>query len=256
MPKKYDKTEFKMVHVVIFAGGVGARMKSLDIPKQFINVDGKPIIIRTLENFATHPQVDDIVISCLKDKIDYLWDLIAKYKVSKVSAIVAGGENGHSSIHNGLVEVEKCSSPTDIVLICDGVRPLISHQLITDCISTAEQYESAVPVTPSIDSVLQSEDGKTCCKSLPRKQMYITQAPQGYTMQKIMQAHKKAEELGITNPVSSSELLIELGQSVHIFKGERDNIKVTTPEDLKFLRSRYYYKSFKNFAKEELKYGL
>lgn len=245
-----------MVHVVIFAGGVGARMQSLDIPKQFINVDGKPIIIRTLENFANHPEVDNIVISCLEDKISYLWDLIAKYKTPKITAIVPGGENGHQSIHNGLVEVERSSAPTDLVLICDGVRPLISPQLISDCISTASEFETAVPVTPSIDSVLQSKDGQTCCKSLPRKQMYITQAPQGYTMQKIMWAHQQAEEKGIVNPISSSELLIELGEAVHIFRGERDNIKVTTPEDLKFLRSRYYYKSFKNFAKEELKYGL
>lgn len=245
-----------MVHVVIFAGGVGARMKSLDIPKQFIDVEGKPIIIRTLENFANHPSVDDIVISCLADKIDYMWDLIAKYKIHKVTSVVKGGENGHGSIHNGLVEVQKFSKDNDIVLICDGVRPLISKQLISDCIETAENYETAVPVTPSIDSVLQSEDGETCSKSLPRKQMYITQAPQGFKMKRIMDAHDKAEELGITNPISSSELLIELGQTVHIFKGERDNIKVTTPEDLQFLRSRYYYKSFKNFAKEELKYGL
>lgn len=245
-----------MVHVVIFAGGVGARMKSLDIPKQFINVDGKPIIIRTLENFSTHPDVDDIVISCLPDKIEYTWDLIAQYKVQKVTSIVPGGNTGHESIHNGLVETQKFSTPDDIVLICDGVRPLISHQLISDCIETVEKYGTAVPVTPSIDSVLQSEDGMTCRKSLPRKQMYITQAPQGFTMKRIMDAHIEAERLGIKNPISSSELLIELGQEVHIFKGERDNIKVTTPEDLKFLRSRYYYRSFKNFAKEELKYGL
>lgn len=245
-----------MVHVVIFAGGVGARMKSLDIPKQFINVDGKPIIIRTLENFSSHPDVDDIVISCLPDKIEYTWDLIAKYKVQKVTSIVPGGNTGHESIHNGLVETQKFSSPDDIVLICDGVRPLISHQLISDCIETVSEYGTAVPVTPSIDSVLQSEDGMTCRKSLPRKQMYITQAPQGFTMKRIMDAHNEAERLGIKNPISSSELLIELGQEVHIFKGERDNIKVTTPEDLKFLRSRYYYRSFKNFAKEELKYGL
>ncbi len=245
-----------MVHAVIFAGGVGARMKSLDIPKQFINVDGKPIIIRTLENFSTHSMVDDIVIACLPDKIDYLQSLIAQYKTQKVTSIVPGGASGHQSIHNGLVEVQKFASPDDIVLICDGVRPLISHQLITNCIETASKYETAVPVTPSIDSVLQSEDGQTCCKSLPRKQMYITQAPQGYTLKRIMQAHADAEERGIINPISSSELLIELGQTVHIFPGERDNIKVTTPEDLKFLRSRYYYRSFKNFAKEELKYGL
>lgn len=245
-----------MVHAVIFAGGVGARMKSLNIPKQFINVDGKPIIIRTLENFAAHSMVDDIVIACLPQKIDYLWSLIEQYKTQKITSIVPGGDSGHASIHNGLVEVQRFASPDDIVLICDGVRPLISQKLITDCIETALKYETAVPVTPSIDSVLQSEDGQTCCKSLPRKQMYITQAPQGYKLKRIMDAHTEAEEKGILNPISSSELLIELGQTVHIFQGERDNIKVTTPEDLQFLRSRYYYRSFKNFAKEELKYGL
>lgn len=245
-----------MVHAMLFAGGVGARMKSADIPKQFIEVDGKPIIIRTLEKFAQHPMVDDIVISCLADKIDYLKGLINKYNVPKVVSVVAGGANGHQSIHNGLVEVQKNSVPEDIVLICDGVRPLISTELITNCIETAKAHETAVPVTPSIDSVLESPDGHTCCKSLPRGSMFITQAPQGYTMRKIMWAHDEAEKRGITNPVSSSELLIELGETVEIFIGERDNIKVTTPEDLQFLRARYYYKHFKHFATEELQYGI
>lgn len=245
-----------MVHAMIFAGGIGARMKSLDIPKQFIDVDGKPIIIRTLEHFSKHEAVDDIVISCIPDKIDYLWGLIEAHHINKVVSIVPGGANGHQSIHNGLVEVEKNSSPEDVVLICDGVRPMLSEKLITDCIETARQYETAVPVTPSIDSVLESVDGETCCKSLPRKQMFITQAPQGYTMRKIMWAHDEAEKRGITNPISSSELLIELGETVRIFQGIRENIKVTTPEDLQTLRSYFYYESFKNFAKEELKYDL
>ena len=245
-----------MVHAMIFAGGIGARMKSLDIPKQFIDVDGKPIIIRTLEHFSKHPEVDDIVISCIPDKIDYLWGLIKEHRIEKVVGIVGGGANGHQSIHNGLVEVEKNSTPDDVVLICDGVRPMLSAKLISDCIETAREHETAVPVTPSIDSVLESPDGETCCKSLPRKQMFITQAPQGYTMRKIMWAHDEAEKRGITNPISSSELLIELGETVRIFQGIRENIKVTTPEDLQTLRSYFYYESFKNFAKEELKYDL
>lgn len=245
-----------MVHAMIFAGGIGARMKSLDIPKQFIDVDGKPIIIRTLEHFSKHPEVDTIVISCIPDKIDYLWGLIKEHRIEKVQNIVGGGANGHQSIHNGLVAVEEISKPEDVVLICDGVRPMLSQKLISDCIETAREFETAVPVTPSIDSVLESPDGQTCCKSLPRKEMFITQAPQGYTMKKIMWAHDEAEKRGITNPISSSELLIELGETVRIFQGIRENIKVTTPEDLQTLRSYFYYESFKNFAKEELKYDL
>lgn len=239
-----------MVTAMIFAGGVGARMKSAEIPKQFIEVDGKPIIIRTLMNFQLHTQVDEIVVSCLESWIDKLKDLVLEYGITKVKAIVPGGENGHGSIHNGLVKINETALPDDIVLICDGVRPLLTEKLISDCIATARAYETAVPVTPSIDSVLESADGKTCKRSLPRKEMFITQAPQGYTMRKIMWAHDEAERRGITNPISSSELLIELGEEVHIFIGERENIKATTPEDLRFLRSYYYYRSFENFAKE------
>ncbi|MGN0551192.1 MAG: 2-C-methyl-D-erythritol 4-phosphate cytidylyltransferase [Acutalibacteraceae bacterium] len=245
-----------MVSAMIFAGGVGARMKSVDIPKQFLEVGGKPIIIRTLENFQNHSQVDEIVVSCLESWIDELKRLVIKHNITKVKSIVKGGANGHGSIHNGLVEINKTALPDDIVLICDGVRPLLSEKLISDCIATARTYETAVPVTPSIDSVLSSPDGQTCSKSMPRGEMFITQAPQGYTMRKIMWAHDEAERRGITNPISSSELLIELGEKVNIFIGDRDNIKATTPEDLRFLRAYFYYRNFKNFAKEELEYGI
>lgn len=245
-----------MVSAVIFAGGVGARMKSVDTPKQFLEVDGKPIIIRTLENFQYHSQVDEIVVSCLEAWIPNLNELVNKHNLTKVRAIVPGGENGHGSIHNGLLEVDKEALPDDIVLICDGVRPLLSEKLISDAISNAKEHETAVPVTRSIDSVLESRDGQTCGKSLPRGEMFITQAPQGYTMRKIMWAHAEAQRRGITNPISSSELLIELGEKVHIFIGDRDNIKATTPEDLRFLRAYYYYRRYENFAREEFQYGI
>lgn len=243
-----------MVHAMLFAGGTGTRMKSENIPKQFIEVDGKPIIIRTLENFAFHPLVDDIVIACIASGIDHLKSLIEKYRIPRVRAVVEGGSSGFESIHNGLVEVAKQASDTDIVLICDGVRPVMSEQLISECIELAKEHETAVPVVRSIDSVLVSEDGKSCNVNMPRENMYITQAPQGYTMRKIMWAHDEAAKRGLVNPTSSADLLIELGETIHIFIGERDNIKVTTPEDLYTLRSHYYYEHYKKFAKEEFRY--
>lgn len=245
-----------MVSVVVFAGGVGSRFKSADIPKQFVEVEGKPIIIHTLEKFCKHPMVDQIAIACLESWIDVLKEQIVKYGITKVTSIVKGGANGHESIHNGLMEVAGDYTDEDIVLICDGVRPMISEKLITNCIEETRKFGCAVPVTQSIDSVLESFDGVNCNKNYLRKNMFITQAPQGYYTKRIVEAHEEAERRGIDNPISSAELLIELGQEVHIFIGERQNIKVTTPEDLYTLRASYYYEHYRQFAKEELKYDM
>lgn len=245
-----------MITAMLFAGGVGARMKSDDLPKQFLEVGGKPIIIRTMEHFANHKMVDAIVVACKAEWIDYLNNLIEKFNISKVKSVVAGGANGFDSIHNGVMATAEFSkADDDIILICDGVRPMLSEQLITNCIEDTRKYGTAVPVTPSIDSLLYSTDGENCNKSYQRSSMYITQAPQGYTMKNILWSHEQAYKRGITNPVSTSELFIELGESVHIFIGERFNIKVTTPEDLQSLRANFYYENYKQFAREELKYG-
>lgn len=242
-----------MVHTMLFAGGTGRRMTNSSIPKQFIEIDGKPIIVRTMENFAYHKMVDDIVIACIPSGIDHLKDLIRKYNIPKVSAIVPGGASGYESIHNGVMKVAETAAEDDIILICDGVRPVMSQDLITTCIELAREHETAVPVVRCIDSVLKSEDGKTCSINLPREKMFTTQAPQGYTMRKILWAHQEVERRGIVNPISSADLLIDLGETVYIFQGERDNIKVTTPEDLYTLRSHYYYEHYKRFAREEFR---
>lgn len=246
-----------MVTAMLFAGGSGVRMQSSDLPKQFLEVGGKPIIIHTMEHFANHPRIDAVVVACKADWIGYLEELIGKFNVRKVKSIVPGGATGFDSIHNGVMATASFSKKDDdLILICDGVRPMLSEKLISDCIDHTVKYKTAVPVTPSIDSLLYSTDGETCGKSYDRNTMYITQAPQGYTMERIIWAHEEAYKRGILNPVSSSELFIELGEKVHLFKGERFNIKVTTPEDLITLRSQFYYENYKRFAKEELKYGL
>ena len=240
-----------MVHTLLFAGGTGKRMTNSSIPKQFIEIDGKPIIVRTIENFAYHPEVDDIVIACISSGIDHLNSLIDRFMLPKVVSVVPGGSSGYESIHNGLMQIAKTAKDEDIVLICDGVRPVMSGHLISECIRLARQHETAVPVVHCIDSVLKSEDGISCSLNLPREIMYTTQAPQGYTMRKILWAHREADARGIVNPISSADLMIELGEQVRIFPGERDNIKVTTPEDLYTLRSHYYYEHYRRFAREE-----
>lgn len=244
-----------MVSAVIFAGGSGQRMKSKDVPKQFLEIDGKPIIIRTLEHFSNHPEVDNIVVVCIESWLDVLKADIEKYDIKKVIALLPGGATGHESIHNGLMRVKELTKEDDIVLICDGVRPMLTEELISTVIADARKYETAVPVTGSIDSVLYSEDGETCSKNYRRKNIFITQAPQGYTMRKILWAHDEAEKRNM-DPISSADLLIELGEEVHLVEGIRENIKVTTPEDLQTLRASFYYEHYMQFASEVLKYGL
>ncbi len=231
-----------MVSVVIFAGGTGVRLKSADKPKQFLEVDGKPIIIRTLEKFAFHPEVDAIVVACLAEWIPHLNHLIAEFSIPKITAVVPGGKNGFESIHNGLVTAAESMNDEDIVLISDGVRPILTNELISDCIATAREYGTAVPCVPSIDSVLQSPDGTTCRIAMPRNEMFVTQAPQGYRLSRILWAHGEVERLGLPAPVSSSELFISLGEEIHLVAGDQDNIKVTTDYDLHVLKSRYEYK--------------
>ena len=158
-----------MITAMLFAGGKGARMKSVDLPKQFLEVGGKPIIIHTMEHFARHPMVDHIVVACKEEWIGHLEKLIEQFNVPKVKSIVPGGATGFDSIHNGVVATHEFSrDPEDIILICDGVRPMLSEKLITDCILETKKHKTAVPVTPSIDSLLYSEDGATCGKSYQR----------------------------------------------------------------------------------------
>lgn len=240
-----------MANALIFAGGVGVRMNSGDVPKQFLKVDGVPIIIRTLSHFERHVQIEKIVVVCLESWIGELQQEINDYDIKKVVKILPGGQTGFQSIHIGLEYLQDIMSKEDIVLICDGVRPCLTEDLITECIENAAIYDSAVPVTPSIDSVLYSDDGTLCGKNISRKKIFITQAPQGYLMKEIMSAHAEAIQKGAES-VSSADLMIELGRKVHLFQGIRENIKVTTIEDLNALRATQYYEHFKDFAKEEL----
>ncbi len=243
-----------MTTAIIFAGGTGTRMKNTDIPKQFLEVGGVPIIIRTLAHFSEHPQVDNIIVVCLEGWIDRLKIDIEKYRLKKIIGIIPGGSTGFESIRKGLDRASEMLSENDIVLLCDGVRPILSESLITDCINDTKKYGTAVPVTKAIDSVLYSDDGSRCSRNIERAKIYNTQAPQGYTLKGILDAHKLAAEKGIES-ISSADLFLDLGLEVHLIQGIRDNIKVTTREDLNKIRATEYYEHFKEFSKEELKYA-
>lgn len=217
--------------VVIFAGGAGQRMGS-EVPKQFLKVFGKDIILHTLDLFEDNKDIDEIYIACIEDWIPYVEELVRKYSLDKVRRVFPGGVSGQDSIFIGLTEVKK-DHDNAIVLLHDGVRPLVSQETITNCINSVKEYGSAVTVTPCFETPVYSKNS-TNVESMPlRSEMYTAQAPQGFYLNDILEAHYQEREV---NPdyvgiVDSCGLMFKHGVQANLVIGNRGNIKVTTPED-------------------------
>lgn len=223
---------------LIFAGGVGNRMNSVAKPKQFLQLYGKEIIIHTLENFQNNPLIDNIVVVCKDNWIDYLKKLLKKYDIDKVKWIVPGGNTGQLSIFNGLCELEKNVERNSIVLVHDGVRPFVSDKLINDCIESVKQFGSAITVVPAIETIVTLDDSEI--KTITdRSKCYHAKAPQCFYLGELLDSHRKAMVEGITNMIDSASLMKYYGHSLHTVSGDYDNIKITTPTDYYTSRALY-----------------
>ena len=232
---------------VIFAGGTGSRMKT-EIPKQFLKVYGKEIIIHTLDKFNDNENIDEIYIACVKNWIPYLEKLVKKYTVHKVRKIFPGGKTGQDSIFVALTEVKKDNEDA-IVLIHDGVRPLITDETINNCINSVKEYGTGITVTPCFETPIKSLDGNTVDAMPLRDEMYTAQAPQGFYLSELLEAHLEERKV---NPkyegiVDSCGLMFRKGKKPHIVIGNRGNIKVTTQEDYCTLIGNYSVSDFKEF---------
>ena len=219
---------------VIFAGGVGSRMNTVSRPKQFLELNGKPIIIYTLELFDNHPDIDGIVVACIKDWIPFLEKMIKKFEINKVVKIVSGGKSGQESIYNGLCAAEdftksKCDDAS-IVLIHDGVRPLITENTITDNIAKVKECGSCVTCVPSIETVVVNQrDGNL---SIPkRSDCLIARAPQSFYLRDILAAHRKSHEENLPDFIDSCSMMSHYGFKLGLVMGPMENIKITTPTD-------------------------
>ena len=221
---------------LILAGGSGQRMKN-EIPKQFLNVNEKPVIIYTLEAFQRHPDIDEIGVVCIDGWHDILKAYARQYKIDKLSWVISGGENGQASIRNGVFEAEKRYKPEDIILVHDAIRPLVSEEIISDCIVQCKRHGSAIAVTPCNTAVLRRTTDEFSDEVVPRDSLVMTQTPQAFPIGKLADAHRRALELGITNSVASCTLMIELGEKVYFSIGSETNIKLTTQEDLKIFKA-------------------
>ena len=225
-----------MNYAVIFAGGIGSRMNS-SIPKQFMHVHGKPVIIHTIEQFQNHPLINAISVVCLESRIDELRSLAADYGLDKVKYIVPGAQTGQQSIYNGLKTVSTAHEK-DIVLVNDGVRPFVSREIITRCIDCVKQYGSAVTVAPVPDTIGIIDDEEGCRVSMipDRKKCYALKAPQGFFLGELITAHLKAmseERYCFTN---SAELFMHYGRKIYTVADEGVNFKITTPADLELMK--------------------
>ena len=208
-----------------------------DIPKQFIHVDNKPVIIYTLEAFQRHPSIDAIIVVTLESWSSVLWAYAKQFNITKLKWVVPGGESGQESIRNGLRKLKAELSEDDVVMIHDGNRPLISSEIISDSLATFAKFGSSVAVVPCTEVVFESEDGYSSCVSTDREKLFRTQTPHTYTLGTLLDAHKQAEELGIQNTAASCMLMKELGRMTYFSKGSEENIKITTLEDLRIFKA-------------------
>ncbi len=221
---------------LIIAGGVGARMGQ-DIPKQFLTVNEKPIIIYTLEAFEKHEEIDAIAVVCLEGWEFVLSAYAKQFNISKLKYIIKGGENGQSSIRNGVFELEKHFDKDDLVLIHDAIRPMVSAKIISDNIKMAKTLGNAITVIPCAEAMLQTEDNKISTALFSRDKLKRTQTPQTFKIGDICNLHRKALDAGITNSVASCTLKIELGEEVYFVQGSEKNIKLTTIDDIDIFKA-------------------
>lgn len=221
---------------LIIAGGSGNRMNQ-DIPKQFITVNERPVIVYTLEAFEKHPEIDAIAVVCIEGWEQVLWAYAKQFNITKLKHVVKGGKNGQDSIRNGVFEVEKHYAKDDIVLIHDAIRPMVSAEIISDNIRVASKHGNAITVIPCAEAMMQTEDGKVSSGSYPRDRLKRTQTPQAFCVGDICDLHRRALEAGITNSVASCTLKIEMGEEVYFSAGSEKNIKLTTVEDIDIFKA-------------------
>ncbi len=223
---------------LLIAGGSGNRMGQ-DIPKQFMHIDGCPIIIHTMLCFQKHPDIDMIAVVCLKGWETVLQAYANQFNITKLQHIFPGGNSGMESIHNGIYGLKDAGYQNeDLVLIHDAVRPLLSQEIISNNIATCKAYGYAITGIRCREAILVSDDGFTTTTSIPRDKLVRTQTPQTFRLGNIVNVHEEAKQKGIIDSVASCTLVAEVGgREMHIVPGSEKNIKITTVEDIEMIKA-------------------
>lgn len=223
---------------MLIAGGKGTRMNQ-DIPKQFLNIHDKPVIVYTMQAFQKHPEIDAILVVCLDGWQEILKAYARQFNITKLRWVVSGGENGQESIHNGLTELEKECKKEDLIMVHDAIRPNVSQEIISNSIAECRLHGSAITVIPCVEAMLmrEEENGTSAKALISRDALARTQTPQTFPLSRLLWAHEEAERRGITNSTASCTLMVELGETVHFCPGSEKNIKITTTEDIEIFKA-------------------
>lgn len=230
---------------IIIAGGAGARMGQ-DIPKQFINVYDKPVIMYTLEGFQKHPQIDAIEVVCIDGWHDVVWAYAKQFNITKLKWIVSGGQSGQESIRNGVFHLEGKCADDDIIVIHDGIRPLVDETVLTDVIVKCGQYGNAVTSMPYNEQIFVATDESSTVQYIPRETIRRVSTPQAYKFGKLDWAYHKAfeDKVGIYGSSYTNTMMVDLGERLYFAAGSDKNIKLTTRDDLELFKA--YLKSNKD----------
>ena len=218
-------------YVILLAGGIGKRMQS-EIPKQFIKVKDKPIVVYTIEKFQKNDQVEGIVVVCIREWIEQLWELLAEYKLTKVRWVIDGGDTGHDSIRNGIFFLRDKIKPEDFVIIHDAVRPVLPQKAIDAVIQVAQENGNASSSIACHPPIVYTDDFKSGIKDVDREHVMLTASPQAYRYSLALECYEKAEKENKHQFTFTSSLLIHYGHRVYFAEGTTGNIKITKQEDL------------------------
>ena len=230
---------------IIIAGGSGSRMGQ-DIPKQFINVYDKPVLIYTLEGFQKHPQIDAIEVVCLEGWQEVLWAYAKQFGINKLKWVVPGGRSGQESIRNGVFHLEGKAAADDIIIVHDGIRPLVDETVLTDVILKAQQYGNAVTSMPYNEQIFVADDEISTVSFIPRETIRRVSTPQAYRFDLLDSKYHEAfeKEIGIYGSSYANTMMVELGVRLYFAAGSDKNIKLTTKDDLELFKA--YLKSDKD----------
>lgn len=223
---------------LIMAGGVGERTRQ-DIPKQFLNVYDKPVIIYTLEAFQNHPDIDAILVSCLSGWEEILIAYAKQFNIDKLKWVIQGGSTGQETARNGAFTLKDICCANDIIIQHDSIRPMVSADIISDCIVKAKKYGTGLAAMRCQETIVKTGDGISGNSLINRWEIMRVQTPQAYKYEKFLWAHEAALENGITDAVYTNTMMVDLGETVYFSLGSDKNLKITTLEDIDMFKALY-----------------